>query len=155
MTNDLLWGFENQNITSTVILDLSTAFDTIDHGILLTILHDYFGIQDTALNLLNNYLRTMILQGSSRQQTLKPQETQVWSTTGVIQWGQSFSPGTAHLLKIKLTTPLHRLHLLMTTPSTTISRQVTRNRNTKSKRPRENIHTSKTMNGYDVPEAKP
>ena len=71
MTNDLLWGFENQNIILTVILDLSTAFDTIDHDILLTILHDHFGIQDMALNWLKNYLRPMILQGSSRWQTLK------------------------------------------------------------------------------------
>ena len=31
----------------------------------------------------------MILQGSSRWQTLKPQGTQVWSTTGVMQWSQS------------------------------------------------------------------
>ena len=57
LTNDLLWGFENQNITSTVILDLSTAFDTIDHDILIIILHDHFGIQDTALNWFRNYLR--------------------------------------------------------------------------------------------------
>ena len=57
LTNDLLWGCENQNITSTVILDLSTAFDTVDHDILLTMLHDHFGIQDTALNWFKNYHR--------------------------------------------------------------------------------------------------
>ena len=57
LTNDLLWGFENQNITSTVILDLSAAFDTVDHDILLIILHNHLGIQDMALNWFKNYLR--------------------------------------------------------------------------------------------------
>ena len=56
MTNDVLWGFENLNITSTVILDLSVTFDTVDHGILLTILHDHFRIHGTALNWFENYL---------------------------------------------------------------------------------------------------
>ena len=48
MTNDILWGFENQNITSTVILDLLATFDTVYHDVLLTILHDHFEIQGTA-----------------------------------------------------------------------------------------------------------
>ena len=56
MTNDILWGFENQNITSIVILDLSAAFDTVDHDILLTILQDHFGFQGTALKWFENDL---------------------------------------------------------------------------------------------------
>ena len=40
-----------------MILDLSTAFDTTDHDILLIIPHDHFGIQDMALNWFKNYLR--------------------------------------------------------------------------------------------------
>ena len=38
MINDILWGFENQNITTIVVFDLLAAFDTIDHDVLLTIL---------------------------------------------------------------------------------------------------------------------
>ena len=57
LTNDILLGFKSQNITSTVILDLSAAFDTIDHDILLTILHNHFGIQGTAINWFKNYLQ--------------------------------------------------------------------------------------------------
>ena len=44
-----MWGFENQNITSIVILDLSAAFDTVGHDVLLTILSDHFGFKGTAL----------------------------------------------------------------------------------------------------------
>ena len=54
LTNDILWGFGSQNITSAVILDLSAAFDTIDHDILLTIFSNHFGIQGSALNWFKN-----------------------------------------------------------------------------------------------------
>ena len=64
LTNDILWGFENQNITSTVILDLSAAFDTVDHIILSTILSNQFGIQGTALNWFINYLWSWFFQAA-------------------------------------------------------------------------------------------
>ena len=48
LSNDILWGFESQNITSTVILDLPAAFDTIDHDIVLTILHDMTTLESRA-----------------------------------------------------------------------------------------------------------
>ena len=56
MTNDILLGFENQNITSIVIPDLSAAFDTVDHDVLLTILWDLFVFQGTTLKWFENYL---------------------------------------------------------------------------------------------------
>ena len=40
----------------TVILDLSVALNAVDHDVLLTILHDYFGIHVTALNWFKDYL---------------------------------------------------------------------------------------------------
>ena len=57
MTNNILWAMEEQHITMMVILDLSAAFDTVDHGILLKILENQFGVTDTALRWFNNYLR--------------------------------------------------------------------------------------------------
>ena len=57
MTNDILWAMEEQHITIMVILDLSAAFDMVDHNILLKILENQFGVTDTALKWFNSYLR--------------------------------------------------------------------------------------------------
>ena len=57
LCNDLLWSMERQEVTMIVLLDLSAAFDTVDHDILLTIFKNRFGIADTALQWYDNYLR--------------------------------------------------------------------------------------------------
>ena len=46
---------ENQEVTMMLILDLSAAFDTVDHSILLKILNKTFGFCDQALKWLNMY----------------------------------------------------------------------------------------------------
>ena len=48
---------ERQEITALVALDLSVAFDTVDHSVLLNVLHNQFGITGNALNWYNTYLR--------------------------------------------------------------------------------------------------
>ena len=57
LTNDILWSMERQHITSLAILDLSAAFDTVDHDILLHILEQKFGFCGNALKWFQNYLR--------------------------------------------------------------------------------------------------
>src|SRR5260221_6521431 len=61
--NDLLHAMDSKNLTALVLLDLSAAFDTIDHSILLHRLQTWFGISSTALNLISTYLsnRTQIV----------------------------------------------------------------------------------------------
>ena len=39
-----------------LLLDLSAAFDTINHSILLNCLKHWFGVSSTALNLLSSFL---------------------------------------------------------------------------------------------------
>ena len=56
ITNDCLWAMENQMVTAMVAIDLSAAFDTVDHGILLDVLNKKFGVHNTALQWFDNYL---------------------------------------------------------------------------------------------------
>ena len=46
----------NQQVTLLVFLDLSSAFDTVDHDILINCIQTSFGITDTALLRLKSYL---------------------------------------------------------------------------------------------------
>ena len=49
LTNNLLWVMEHQEVTPLAAIDLSAAFDTIDHDLLLSILSKKFGVVDNAL----------------------------------------------------------------------------------------------------------
>ena len=57
LINDILWNMENQKITSVTAIDLSAAFDTVDHDTLLNVLNKSFGIKDKALDWVESYLR--------------------------------------------------------------------------------------------------
>ena len=57
ISDNILWLMERQRITSLVAIDLSAAFDTVDHDILLNILKCKFGIEHYALKWFDNYLR--------------------------------------------------------------------------------------------------
>ena len=56
-SNDILWAMEKQAVTSLVALDLSAAFDTVDHDILLSVLRNKYGIDGKDLKWFNEYLR--------------------------------------------------------------------------------------------------
>ncbi len=56
ITNDLLLATEQDCISLLVLLDLSTAFDTIDHDILIDWLQNYTGIQGQTLRWFRSYL---------------------------------------------------------------------------------------------------
>jgi Reverse transcriptase (RNA-dependent DNA polymerase)/Endonuclease/Exonuclease/phosphatase family len=57
ITNDLLIASNEQKVTALILLDLSAAFDTVDHRILLHRLSTTFGITGTAHQLLSSYLQ--------------------------------------------------------------------------------------------------
>ena len=74
--NDILCAIDKKYSVALVLLDLSAAFDTVDHNILLSRLSSRFGICDNALAWLSSYLsdrkQKVNIQGtmsSSRQLT--------------------------------------------------------------------------------------
>ena len=69
ISSDILWAQERQSIVSLVAIDLSAAFDTVDHDILLDILNNKFGVEDKALKWFDSYLRPhsyhVVIEGQS------------------------------------------------------------------------------------------
>ena len=54
--NDILINMDNGEVMLLVMLDMSAAFDTIDHNILIDILKNDFGVVDNALKWFRSYL---------------------------------------------------------------------------------------------------
>jgi hypothetical protein len=54
--NDILMSMNNQHVTLLVLLDLSAAFDTVDHAILLECLRNDLGVSGTVLSWFSSYL---------------------------------------------------------------------------------------------------
>ena len=56
IVNDLFLSLNKGNISLLALLDLSSAFDTIDHPILVHRFHTDFGFTDTVLQWFSSYL---------------------------------------------------------------------------------------------------
>jgi len=56
IVNDLLLACDNSIPTLLMFLDLSAAFDTVDHVKLLSVLKNVFGVRGTALKWLKSFL---------------------------------------------------------------------------------------------------
>ena len=62
MCVNILKNMEDGKCTSIVSLDLSAAFDTVNHTILLEVLNSYFGISEHALSWISSYLSSRRFQ---------------------------------------------------------------------------------------------
>ena len=58
--NNILLNKDEGFYTCSIFLDLSKAFDTVDHALLINKLKSYYGIRGTPLCLLNNYLSNQL-----------------------------------------------------------------------------------------------
>ncbi len=70
--SDILQSVDRGDVAVLILLDLSAAFDTVDHDILLQRLQCSFGVDDSALSWLQSYLfgRTQyVLRGSLKSST--------------------------------------------------------------------------------------
>ena len=54
--NEILSSFEKQEITNLCAIDLSAAFDTVDHGIIISTMENTFGLLGNTLSWLSSYL---------------------------------------------------------------------------------------------------
>jgi len=74
MMNDILHALDNGDVTVVTLLDLSAAFDAIDHNILCQRLEHLYGISDTPLNWFRSYLsnrtQTVTINNKLSQPTL-------------------------------------------------------------------------------------
>ena len=73
VVNDIFLELDKGNVVLMALLDLSAAFDTVDHTILLERLQNDFGISDNVLNWYKSYLtgrtQTVTLCGSRSSET--------------------------------------------------------------------------------------
>jgi hypothetical protein len=89
-----------QNVCKLVLLDLSAAFDTVDHEILLCRLRNQFGINGIALDWYKSYLSDRFQQVSINGTLSKPQMLKYGVPQGSILGPQKFSKYTVPLGKI-------------------------------------------------------
>ena len=66
LMDQLLWAMEKGHASIIVALDLSAAFDTVDHEILADVLQSCFGITDKALGWITSYLNERKLRVNIR-----------------------------------------------------------------------------------------
>eukprot|EP00745_Piridium_sociabile_P044747 TRINITY_DN9505_c0_g1_i24.p2 TRINITY_DN9505_c0_g1~~TRINITY_DN9505_c0_g1_i24.p2 ORF type:complete len:122 (-),score=5.84 TRINITY_DN9505_c0_g1_i24:1342-1707(-) len=72
--NDLLTALDQNKVSALLLLDLSAAFDTIDHHLLLSCLESSFGIKNSALSWFKSYLsdRSQLVLVQSHQSSTMP-----------------------------------------------------------------------------------
>jgi len=96
----LINAIGSQKFTCLCLLDLSVAFDTIDHDILLTRLSSWFGINGSVLNWFKSYLLS---------RTFCEKCHDYFSSLHTSIYGVPRGPVLGPLLFIMLTTPLSTL----------------------------------------------
>ena len=90
--SDLLMAVDGGCAAFLVLLDLSAAFDTIDHNILLSRLHTTFGISDVALAWISSYLRDRVQCVQVKGVSSSGKEPAPGSPTGFRPWTTPFYP---------------------------------------------------------------
>lgn len=88
--NEMVLAVDNGEVGALVLLDMSAAFDTIDHGIMLDVLRRRFNVQDAALDWFNSYFtdRTQIVVSGTDSSAVR--ELKVGTPQGAVLGPRSF-----------------------------------------------------------------
>ena len=95
--NDLLLSLDSGNEAVLILLDLTAAFDTVDHNVLLSRLKTKFGVTGVALQWISSYL-------SEREQAVDVMGTS--SEPSPLQWGVPQGSVIGPVLFIAYTSPV-------------------------------------------------
>ena len=85
LVNDILWAMEKQLVTVVVILDLSAAFDTVDHDLLLEVLEKQYGVVGAAREWYTSYIKPRWFKVGIRGTTSQPRQLDYWVPQGSVQ----------------------------------------------------------------------
>ena len=97
---DILAAMDDGKVTALTLLDLSAAFDTIDHNLLLCRLTEWFGVRGSALDWIRSYL-------TNRSQAIKI--AGVLSDPESLMWGVPQGSVLGPLLFTMYTAPLSKI----------------------------------------------
>lgn len=94
--NDILRAIDTGKCVFLVLLDMSAAFDTVDHNVLLKRLSDRFGIRSSTLNWVSSYLENrrqfVMVQGCKSKEQLLECNVPQGSVLGPGLFGDYCSP---------------------------------------------------------------
>ena len=83
IVNDITRSIDDGHLCARVLLDLSAAFDTIDHDIMLETLESRFSVTEGARLWLQSYLTQRSQVYCVGLEVSQPIPVEVWSSTGV------------------------------------------------------------------------
>ena len=112
--NDLLLAINKQKVSALVLLDLSAAFDTIDHKILLSRLSSFYGLSNTALNLIASYLLDRTQSVSIQSHSTPPSNIFTGIPQGSVLGPLLFSLYTSPISQIFTKASISYIYMLMT-----------------------------------------
>ena len=93
VVNDILHDMNRQHVMLLVLLDLSSAFDTVVHDIMIRRLAMSFGITGTALQWLRSYL-----SGHSQHVIVSGERSENLNLPFGVPQGSCLGPFTFHLV---------------------------------------------------------
>ena len=92
VVNDILSALNKDNTSILLLLDLSKAFDTVDHQILLSHLNSVLGIQSAALQWFQSYLSDRYQSTSVNNIIFFTITVHVQCASGLSTWARSLCP---------------------------------------------------------------